>query len=58
MVAGGIKVRLAARRDVRVGLPLALKGRVFPSNSSRSVHGLMRMDDHEVWLVITGTHLR
>ena len=57
MVAGGVKVRLAERCNINVGLPLALKGRVFLSNGSQSMHRLLRLDDSDVWLVVTGTRL-
>ncbi len=58
MIAGGVKVRLAARHNINVGIPLALRGRVIPSTSSQSLSRVMRMDDSHVWLVMTGTRLR
>jgi hypothetical protein len=54
MVAGGVKFRAAARLDVRLGLPLALSGSIFPHTGAAFEHGLMQMDDNDVWLVITG----
>lgn len=55
LVAGGIKVRVAGRVNVSVGLPLALRGKVFPSTGSQSIHGVMCLDEADVWLVLTGT---
>lgn len=55
MIAGGIKIRVAGRANVSVGLPLALRGKVFPSTGSQSIHGVMCLDEAEVWLVLTGT---
>ena len=54
MVAGGVKVRAAARLDVKLGLPLALSGSIFPLAGAAFEHGLMRMDENDVWLVIAG----
>jgi CheY-specific phosphatase CheX len=58
MIAGGVKVRLASKHDINVGVPLALRGRVIPSTSSQSMYRLMQMDDSHVWLVMTATRLR
>ena len=55
LVAGGVKVRLADRCNVNLGVPLALQGKVFPASGSRSVQGVVRMGDSDVWLVMTGT---
>jgi len=55
LVAGGIKVRVTDSDRVSVGLPLALRGRVFPSAGSRSRLGVFTLDDREVWLILTGT---
>ncbi len=54
MVAGGVKVRAADRLDVKLGLPLALSGCIFPLAGAAFEHGLMQMDENEVWLVIAG----
>jgi Chemotaxis phosphatase CheX len=55
LIVGGIKMRLAGEADISLGLPLALTGQVFPSAHSSSVHGLLRLDDRQVWLVVIGT---
>jgi len=55
MVAGGIKVRVTDRGRVSVGLPLALRGRVFPSAGSVSRLGILNLDERHVWLIVTGT---
>ena len=55
LVAGGVKMRVAGRADVSVGLPLALRGKVYPTTGSQSIHGVMCLDDADVWLVLTGT---
>lgn len=54
MVAGGVKARAAARIDVEIGLPLALIGPIFPHAGAAFEHGLMQMDENDVWLVIAG----
>jgi hypothetical protein len=54
MVAGGVKVRAAGHTNVTLGLPLALTGAVFPTSGSIFEHGLMQLDDREVWLVVAG----
>jgi hypothetical protein len=54
LIAGNFKVLLADRFRVRVGLPLALKGRVIPLGGSQSLHGSMNVDGREMWLVMTG----
>jgi hypothetical protein len=53
LVAGGVKVRAAAHTKVKLGLPLAMSGTVLPSAAAFE-HGLLRMDDNDVWLVVTG----
>jgi hypothetical protein len=53
LVAGGVKVRAAAHTNVKLGLPLAMSGTVLPSAVAFE-HGLLHMDDNEVWLVVTG----
>jgi hypothetical protein len=54
MVAGGVQVRAAAHTNVTLGLPLALTGTGFPISGAAFEHGLMQMDDREVWLVVAG----
>lgn len=58
LVAGGLKARLSATANVTLGLPLAIRGKIFPSVGSQSSQGLMRVDGNEVWLVLTGTKPR
>lgn len=58
LIAGNIKVLLADRVQVRVGVPLALQGRVFAIGGSQSVHGNLELNDQNLWLVITGTRSR
>jgi hypothetical protein len=55
MIAGELKVLLAPRIDVRVGVPLAMKGRVFSLGGSESIHGILKVDRSDVWLVMTGS---
>jgi chemotaxis phosphatase CheX-like protein len=57
MVAGGIKAMLAGQADVNLGLPLALTGKVYPAVGSVRAQGIMRMNEHEVWLVMSGCPL-
>lgn len=58
LIAGTFKVLLADQLNVRVGVPLAMKGRVFTLGGSQSLHGVMTMDQRSVWLVMTGTKTR
>jgi hypothetical protein len=57
MIAGQVKVLLADRINIKVGVPLALKGRVFPLGGSQSIHGSLAVDASAVWLVMTGTRM-
>ena len=54
LIAGNVKVLLADQVQIRVGVPLALAGRVFPIGASQSIHGHLELGDSSVWLVITG----
>jgi hypothetical protein len=54
LVAGGVKVRAAAHTDVKLGLPLALSGSPLPLRGETFEHGLLQMDDKDVWLVVAG----
>lgn len=54
MVAGGVKVRAAEQVNVKLGLPLALAATPFPLTGEAFEHGLLKMDDNDVWLVIAG----
>jgi hypothetical protein len=58
LVAGNFKVLLADKVSVRVGLPLAMKGRVFPIGGSQSIHGTLNVARGNVWLVMTGPRTR
>lgn len=58
LIAGDFKVLLAEHLNVRVGVPIAMKGRVFTLGSSQSIHGVLMLDGRAVWLVITGTKTR
>lgn len=54
LVAGGVKVRAAAHIDVKLGLPLALAGSALPLRRDAFDHGLLQMDENDVWLVVAG----
>jgi hypothetical protein len=54
LVAGGVKVRAAAHINVKLGLPLALMGAALPLTGEAFEHGVLQMDDNEVWLVVAG----
>ena len=58
LIAGNVKVLLADRANIRVGVPLAMRGRVLPLGGSRSIHGSLAVDQKDVWLVMTGTATR
>jgi chemotaxis phosphatase CheX-like protein len=57
MIAGQVKVLLSERVNITVGVPLALKGRVFNLGGSQSIHGALAVDADAVWLVMTGTKM-
>jgi hypothetical protein len=54
LVAGGVKVRAAEHINVKLGLPLALVGAALPLTGEAFAHGVLQMDDNEVWLVVAG----
>lgn len=54
LVAGGVKVRAAQHINVKLGLPLALAGAALPLTGEAFQHGMLQMDDNEVWLVVAG----
>lgn len=58
LIAGNVKVLLADQVQIRVGVPLALAGRVFPIGASQTLHGNLELGDSSVWLVITGPRSR
>lgn len=55
LIAGQFKVLLSDQINVRVGVPLAMKGRVILLGGSQSTHGTLSIDQLAVWLVVTGT---
>ncbi len=55
LVAGDVKERVRTAGNVTLGVPLALQGRVFPASGSQSMQGIVRIDEHCVWVVVTGT---
>jgi hypothetical protein len=55
LIAGNLKIALEGKIDLRVGVPLAMKGRVFQLGGSQSIHGTLTIDRSDVWLVMTGT---
>ena len=57
LIAGHFKVLLTDQVNVRVGVPLAMKGRVFLLGGSQSIHGVLSVDQRAVWLVVTGTKM-
>jgi hypothetical protein len=58
LVAGNIKVLLADRVELNIGVPLAMRGRAIPLGGSQSIHGVLKVDRNDVWLVMTGTAMR
>jgi CheY-specific phosphatase CheX len=58
LIAGNVKVLLSDKANIRVGVPLAMRGRVFPLGGSQSIHGSLAVDQKDVWLVMTGTATR
>jgi hypothetical protein len=58
LIAGNVKVLLADRVQIRVGVPLALSGRVIPIGASQSIHGNLELGDSSLWLLITGSRTR
>ncbi|HTV19767.1 MAG TPA: chemotaxis protein CheX [Polyangiaceae bacterium] len=58
LIAGTFKVLLADQLNVRVGVPLAMKGRVITLGGSQSLHGVLAIDQRSVWLAMAGTKTR
>lgn len=58
LIAGNVKALLADQVQIRVGVPLALAGRVFPIGASQTLHGNLELGDSSLWLVITGPRSR
>ena len=54
LIAGGLEVSLGDRANVRLGVPLAMKGRAISPGGTQSIHGVLRIDGGDVWLVLTG----
>jgi hypothetical protein len=57
LIAGNLKVLLTDKVGVRLGVPLAMKGRVFLIGGSQSLYGTLNIDRSDVWLVMTGTKM-
>jgi chemotaxis protein CheX len=53
LIAGNVKVYLSETTNVRLGLPLAVFGRVASVGSKHSTHGVLTVDDSAVCLVMT-----
>lgn len=58
LIAGDFKFRLTDEVKIRVGVPLAMNGRVFSLGGSLSVHGSLQVGPDQVWLVMTGSTTR
>jgi hypothetical protein len=50
-----MEARLAPRRKLRLGVPLALRGRAFPLGGAASLDGVLEIEDSLLWLVLSGT---
>jgi hypothetical protein len=57
LIAGQLKVLLAQKVAVRVGVPLAIRGRVVPLGGSKSIHGELHLDQGNTWLVMSGSRM-
>jgi len=57
LIAGQLKVLLAQKVAVRVGVPLAIRGRVVPLGGSRSIYGELHLDQGHTWLVMSGSRM-
>jgi hypothetical protein len=53
LIAGNVKVYLAEKTNVRLGLPLAVFGRVASVGSKNSTHGILTVDDYHICLIMT-----
>jgi hypothetical protein len=55
LIAGGVKARVSPGVAVTLGIPLAMRGTVFPAGDSESMAGILRMEPDDLWLVLNGT---
>jgi hypothetical protein len=54
LIAGSLEARLEGKRQVRLGLPLGLRGPASPLGKAHSVEGVLEIEDSLFWLVISG----
>lgn len=54
LVVGGLEARLEPRRQLYLGVPLALRGRAFPLGGAASLEGVLEIEDGLLWLVLSG----
>jgi hypothetical protein len=54
LIVGALESRLGRRRELRLGVPLALRGRAFPLGGAASLEGVLEIEDGLLWLVLSG----
>ena len=52
---GGPVLLRERRRELRLGVPLALRGRAFPLGGAASLEGVLEIEGGLLWLVLSGT---
>lgn len=54
LIVGALESRLERHRELRLGVPLALRGRAFPLGGAASLEGVLEIEDGLLWVVLSG----
>jgi hypothetical protein len=54
LIVGALESRLERRRELRLGVPLALRGHAFPLGGATSLDGVLKIEGGLLWLVLSG----
>lgn len=55
LIVGGLEARLGRRRQLRLGVPLALRGQAFALGGATSLEGMLEIDGDPLYLVLSST---
>lgn len=54
LIVGALELRVGRRRELRLGLPLALRGRAFAMGGAASLEGVLEIDGDPLYIVLAG----
>lgn len=54
LIVGTLESRLGRRRELRLGIPLALRGRAFAMGGAASLEGVLQIDGDPLYIVLSG----